>query len=194
MSDSTQVASSVGFMRRVVTPRSSGRCWHRTSAGKSSKAFRTVASTSASTTSSAVSSAASFRTLRASSPRALSSLSPAIASSRWEATLGARRQPGEISPPDLLMFGPCKAARSSGCSSAPIPFKLLVHWPDSFGQKRKATGYARAFHESRDTTMASRTSKKATTTTMKKRRALMLGLPSATANAAVVNAPKSRKP
>ena len=47
-----------------------------------------------------------------------------------ELTPAGRRQPGESSPPALLTFGPCAGAESFGCNSAPIPFRLCVHWLD----------------------------------------------------------------
>jgi hypothetical protein len=111
-----RLQSCVGSMKREATPTSSGRCWRRTSGGKSSRAFRTAVSMSDSPTCSATSSVAFSRTSRASSPWAKSSSSPQIASSPWGTTAAGRRLPGKSSAPSSLTFRPRKAARSFACS------------------------------------------------------------------------------
>ena len=57
---------------------------------------------------------------------------------------GRAKATGKSSPPALLMFGPCKAAESFGCNSAPIPFRLFVHWlgRNPLNQRLKLTGAA----------------------------------------------------
>jgi Mycothiol maleylpyruvate isomerase N-terminal domain len=67
------------------------------------------------------------------------SSSSATASSPSAPTSVERQLSERISPPDSLMFGPCKAARSSGCSSAPIRYRLLVQWFDRFRWRREPT-------------------------------------------------------
>jgi hypothetical protein len=130
------VANIARDLRRA-SRRTAGRSGHQTSAGRSSKPFRTAVSTSASTRPSATSLAASSTTARASSPWTPSSSRPATASSSSGPTPAEPRLPGRSSLPALLVSGPCKAGRSSGCSSAPIPFRSLERWPGRCRWRRK---------------------------------------------------------